>query len=137
MNLDQALDLLKREGYKFTGKREEILRIFAGEKRYMSAKDILELMKPEYPQLSFDTIYRNISLFAELGILEETEWDGERKYRFLCNEVHHHHHLICLTCGKTMHLRACPLDGLLGDPTDFTITGHKFEIYGYCSACGA
>lgn len=135
MNVDQALDLLKTEGYKYTGKREEMIRIFAKEKRYMSAKDLLDLMKDEYPNLSFDTVYRNLSLFSDLGILEETELNGERKYRFQCSEMSHHHHLICLRCGKTKHLKACPLDGMLGNPDDFTITGHKFEIYGYCNQC--
>ncbi len=136
MNVDQALETLKQEGYKYTGKREEMIRIFAAQKRYMSAKELLDHMKDEYPNLSFDTIYRNLSLFTELGILEETELSGERKYRFQCSDDHHHHHLICLTCGKTKHLRACPLDGMLGAPDDFTITGHKFEIYGYCNECG-
>jgi Fur family zinc uptake transcriptional regulator len=135
MNVDAALEILKEEGYKYTGKREEMIRIFAKEKRYMSAKDLLDFMKEEYPNLSFDTIYRNLSLFSELGILEETELSGERKYRFQCSESHHHHHLICMNCGKTKHLKACPLDGMLGTPEGFVITGHKFEIYGYCQDC--
>ncbi|MBP1933134.1 Fur family transcriptional regulator [Ammoniphilus resinae] len=135
MDVDQALELLKDQGYKYTGKREEMIRVFAKEKRYMSAKEILDYMKPDYPNISFDTIYRNLSLFTELHILEETEFNNERKYRFSCAHKDHHHHLICLRCGKTKHLKLCPLDGLLGDPDDFTITDHKFEIYGYCQQC--
>lgn len=136
MNVAKALDLLKQEGYKYTGKREEMIRIFANQKRYMAAKELLDLMKDEYPSLSFDTIYRNLSLFSELGIIEETELNGERKYRFHCGEaINHHHHLICLGCGKTKHLKLCPLEEMVGSSEDFTITGHKFEIYGYCSIC--
>lgn len=135
MNVEQALEQLRQEGYKYTGKREDMIRHFASEKRYMSAKELLELMKEGYPNLSFDTIYRNLTLFSELGILEETELNGERKYRFHCSETHHHHHLICLKCGKTKQVEGCPLQSTLDGPDGFMITGHKFEIYGYCQTC--
>lgn len=135
MTVEQALQMLKERGYKYTGKREEIIRIFAKEKRYLSARDILAYMQTEYPALSFDTVYRNLTLFAELDILEVTELGGERKYRFRCSTGDHHHHLICLSCGKTRHITSCPLDAMFGEPDDFTITGHKFEIYGVCSQC--
>lgn len=136
MNVDKAMDLLKRKGYKFTDKREEMIRIFSTQKRYMSAKEVLDMMKDEFPNLSFDTIYRNLSLFSDLGIIEETELNGERRYRFQCSGADaHHHHVICLNCGKTKHLEACPVEDLLQPTADFTITGHKFEIYGYCRNC--
>lgn len=135
MTVEQALQLLKEKGYKYTGKREEMVRIFAQEKRYMSAREMLSRMQEEYPALSFDTVYRNLTLFADLNIVEVTELGGERKYRFRCSMDEHHHHLICLSCGKTRHIRSCPLDGMFGEPDGFRITDHKFEIYGYCSNC--
>lgn len=136
MNVEQALDILKSNGYKYTGKREEMIRVFAREKRYLSAKDMLEFMRIDYPSLSFDTIYRNLSLFSELEILEHTEMKGERIYRLSCATEQHHHHLICTECGRTQKLDMCPMNGVLGEPKGFTITGHKFEIYGYCQECG-
>ncbi|RKD23962.1 transcriptional repressor [Ammoniphilus oxalaticus] len=136
MNVNKAIDLLKQEGYKFTDKREELIRIFAKQKRYMTAKEVLDFMKDAFPSLSFDTIYRNLSLFSELGIIEETELNGERRYRFQCSGAdEHHHHVICLSCGKTKHLEACPLEKMVEPSDDFVITGHKFEIYGYCKTC--
>jgi Fur family transcriptional regulator, zinc uptake regulator len=135
MTVEQALQLLKEKGYKYTGKREEMIRIFDKEKRYLSAREILLYMQKEYPALSLDTVYRNLTLFDDLEILETTELGGERRYRFQCSTGDHHHHLICLSCGKTKHIHACPVETLLGDGEEFTITGHKFEIYGYCGAC--
>ncbi|WP_171253282.1 Fur family transcriptional regulator, partial [Acinetobacter baumannii] len=82
MTVEQALQMLKERGYKYTGKREEMIRIFAKEKRYLSAREILAYMQAEYPALSFDTVYRNLTLFTDLNILEVTELGGERKYRF-------------------------------------------------------
>lgn len=139
MKLVEALQILKDKGYKYTGRREAMLRIFDREKRYLSAKEMLEYMQGDYPDLSFDTIYRNLSLFEELHLLEYTDLGGERKFRIRCGTTDHHHHLICLTCGKTKQIHTCPMELVLpaGVQEEFVVTDHKFEIYGYCMACQA
>ncbi|TLS36288.1 Fur family transcriptional regulator [Pseudalkalibacillus caeni] len=135
MDVVSALKKLKDNGYKHTDKREDMLTLFSEEKRYLSAKEVLENLQDEYPGLSFDTIYRNLSLFEELEILEVTELNGEKRFRFSCETNHHHHHLICLQCGKTKHIDVCPMEDITLKASDFNVTGHKFEVYGYCSAC--
>jgi Fur family zinc uptake transcriptional regulator len=132
----EALERLKSKGYKYTGKRESIVRLFAKQDRYLSAKEVQNCLSKDYPGLSLDTVYRNLSLFEQLGILEGTEWEGERRYRFRCEEDRHHHHLICTECGRTRTIHICPMNAILGQPEDFEITGHKFEIYGRCAECG-
>lgn len=135
MNKDEALLLLKTRGFKHTDKREDMLGLFEKKHGYLSAKEIQSAMKDDYPGLSFDTIYRNLSLFKKLLILEETELDGERVFQFHCTTEQHHHHLICLGCGKTKTIEVCPMQDLSQLDPDFKVTGHKFEVYGYCKQC--
>ncbi|SFM12745.1 zinc uptake regulator, Fur family [Gracilibacillus orientalis] len=134
MNISDVLNILKKERYKLTRRRERMLEIFVEENRYLSAKDILKLIVKDYPYLSVDTIYRNIKLFEELNIIESTELKGNKHYRFK-NSDEHHHYIICADCGATKNINMCPMDVISNTPEGFTITHHKFEVYGYCDGC--
>ncbi|WP_085523656.1 Fur family transcriptional regulator [Tuberibacillus sp. Marseille-P3662] len=135
MEVQKALNILKKHGYKYTDKRKMLVELFAQEDRYLTAKDVLRYMQTEYPTLSYDTVYRNLSLFENIGILEGTELSGEKNYRYACGHQGHHHHLICTKCGKTEFIEFCPMETINEHINDFDISGHKFEIYGHCYHC--
>jgi Fur family transcriptional regulator, zinc uptake regulator len=135
MNVNEAMNLLKDSGYKHTGKREEMLQLFSDNEKYLTARDVLERLKIQYPGLSFDTIYRNLSIFVDLGILETTELSGEKHFRFACSKQAHHHHFICLDCGKTKEIETCPMNSISESLNGYDVSGHKFEIYGKCPEC--
>lgn len=135
MNSTKAWEILKENGYKKTDKRELILDMFADTEKYLTARDLLTVLKKEYPGMSFDTIYRNLSTFVQLGILEETELSGERNFRMQCESDHHHHHFICRDCGKIKEVHLCPMEMLGEKLPDYEIENHKFEIYGKCPEC--
>ena len=135
MNVTRAWEILKENGYKKTDKRELILNMFAETSKYLTARDLLTVLKPQFPGMSFDTIYRNLATFVELGILEETELNGERNFRMHCESDHHHHHFICMDCGNVKGLSLCPMDLLEEKLPGYEIEGHKFEIYGKCPDC--
>jgi Fur family transcriptional regulator, zinc uptake regulator len=135
MNVTRAWEILKENGYKKTDKRELILNMFSETTKYLTARDLLTVLKPQFPGMSFDTIYRNLATFVELGILDETELNGERNFRMHCESDHHHHHFICRDCGNVKELSLCPMD-LLGEKLPgYIVEAHKFEIYGKCPNC--
>lgn len=135
MNVEDALQLLKEKGFKITGKRQEMLELFSDHDKYLTAKDVLEKMKTNHPGLSFDTIYRNLSMFVDLNIFEMTELSGEKHFRYTCSHNEHHHHFICLDCGKTKEIATCPMKEVEEKFKGFDISGHKFEVYGRCPEC--
>ena len=135
MNVEKAWDILKGHSFKRTKNRETILEFLSERDSYTPAMDVSEFLKKDNPGVSFDTIYRNLATFANLGILEETELNGERQFRMHCDPGVHHHHFICTECGKTKNIPGCPMDFLTVSLPGVEIEGHKFEVYGKCPQC--
>ena len=61
--------------------------------------------------------------------------DGTVVYEL--NRGEHTHYAVCLECHKRIPLPSCPFAHvhLEQDTGDFTVTGHKLELYGYCKKC--
>jgi len=134
-SLNNAIKTLENSGFKTTGKRKKMLEVIYNEDKYLSAKDIQNSLESMYPNISPDTIYRNLHTFIEMDILEQTELDGEKLFRSNC-EVHgHHHHFICTECGNTKELYNCPVDILKTQLPGCTVHSHRFELYGKCEKC--
>ncbi|HLR75186.1 MAG TPA: Fur family transcriptional regulator [Virgibacillus sp.] len=134
MNVHEAVQLLKKHGYKVTKRRKDMITFFEQSDGYRTAKNVIEYMKGHHQGISFDTVYRNLHLFNELGILETTELQAEKHFRMNCTD-HHHHHFICNDCGKTKKIHMCPMDDVEDSLANYYIKGHKFEVYGLCPVC--
>lgn len=134
MELNEAIKEIKRHGYKTTTKRKDMLAFFAEADGYRTAKDLINYLEPTYEGISFDTIYRNLHLFDQVGVLETTDLNGEKNFRISCTH-HHHHHFICNDCGKTKEIDVCPMDDIQKSLSNYAIEDHKFEIYGLCPVC--
>ncbi len=133
--LEDALKRLEASDLKITERRVRMLEIMYEENRYLSAREVKELLETDYPGISPDTIYRNLHSFSTLEILEETEVEGEKVFRSNCGVDEHHHHFICTNCGYSKELSICPLSFYQDEVAEFEITSHRFELLGLCSAC--
>lgn len=129
---------LKRGGLKITPQRQEIINCLGAGGQHYSAEEIHRKVKDSFPNVSLDTVYRNLNTLRELGIIEALNFDdGKCRYE-LAAENSHHHHLVCIKCGESEELDFCPLqflDSKLLREKNFRVERHSFEIYGYCQNC--
>lgn len=133
--LEEALNLLEDSQLKMTERRIRMLELMYAQNRYLSAKEVKQLLEEDFPGISPDTIYRNLHSFSTLDILEETEITGEKYFRANCGVDTHHHHFICTDCGNSEELKMCPLAFLKDQLEDTKITSHRFELFGLCEKC--
>lgn len=133
----EALEVLEKNNLKITERRVRMLDVLYSEERYLSAKEVKQFLKEEYPGISPDTIYRNLHTFSELMLLEETEISGEKYFRANCSSKGHHHHFICSECGYSIELMECPIAYFKDQIGDAKVTSHRFELFGLCEKCAA
>ncbi len=125
------------KGLRITDQRRSLALLFTQAKGYLTAKDVYGYMETKHSGLSFDTVYRNLRLMQEIGVLEQFQFEEGVKFRLGCfsHGHHHHHHLICLSCDQIYPLDFCPMNHVSDIPNQFKVVKHKFEIFGYCQTC--
>lgn len=135
LTADEIIQMMNKQGLRITDQRRTLAKLFAEANGYMTPKDVYDFMGKQYAGLSFDTVYRNLRLLHEMGVLEQFVLEDGIKFRVHCQEHHHHHHLICMGCDRTIPIVHCPMTNIDGIPATFEVIKHKFEIYGYCQEC--
>ena len=77
-------------------KRNAILSCLRSSHAHPSAEALHEMLQPEHPDISLATVYRNLSLFKQQGIIQSLGTVGGIE-RFDGN-VEPHVHFICTSC---------------------------------------
>lgn len=132
--IEEIVGRMSSRGLRVTDQRKTLAKLFADSPGYLSPKDVYEYMGKSYSGLSFDTVYRNLRVMEELGVLEQVMFEDGIKFKLHCREEHHHHHMICLQCGHTYPITFCPMEQT-AVPEEFRVVKHKFEVFGYCKDC--
>lgn len=142
-NTKNLRDKLYEHNYKMTPQRKEILQVFAdnSEGKHLSAEEVYIILQGKNFDFGLATVYRNVELLNELGILSKVDFgDGKVRYELSSGNphVHAHHHLICLKCKKVIEFKEDLLEDLenfISDTADFKIINHEVKFFGYCSEC--
>lgn len=122
--------------HKKSKQRERILEVLRGTKSHPSADWVYQKLKPEMPNLSLGTVYRNLSLLSEQGtILRLPVGDGIDRFD---GDITPHYHLVCQGCGAVEDLEKFTvedIDDRAQKMTEFKISGHHLDFFGYCKSC--
>ena len=88
--------------------------------------------------INASTVYRNITLFRELGILNEIITQGQKMIELGDLFQAHHHHFVCRKCGSVKEFDSPALETALHrleDEVGLNIESHHVELSGTCQEC--
>ncbi|MEK3954669.1 MAG: peroxide-responsive transcriptional repressor PerR [Psychrobacillus psychrotolerans] len=136
VHLRDALDTLKSTGVRITPQRHAILEFIIQSMSHPTADDIYKALESKFPSMSVATVYNNLRVFREAGLVKElTYGDSSSRFDFVTND---HYHMICDACGKIVDFHYPGLDEvehLASHLTGFDVSYHRMEIYGVCPTC--
>ncbi len=122
--------------YNRSKQRERILELLQATGIHPTADWIYNEMKREFPNLSMGTVYRNLTILTEQGLIGKIDF-GSTFDRFDAN-IGPHYHFICEQCGAIVDLEMpveTALDEKVAGETPFTVHRHRIEFYGLCDKC--
>jgi Fur family peroxide stress response transcriptional regulator len=121
---------------KRSRQRERILELLQGTGAHPTADWLYDRLKGEFPNLSMGTVYRNLNILVEQGLINRIDF-GSTFDRFDAR-VGPHYHFICEKCGAIIDL-PLPIDEALNrrvdEATPFAVSRHRIEFYGTCDRC--
>jgi Fur family ferric uptake transcriptional regulator len=131
---------LKGGGYRLTAQRRIVARELERSRRPLSAEQLHDRIKREYPQVSLSTVYRALKLLERVGVAHRKSFgEGYSRYDLL-RAGKPRHHALCLSCGTVIEFHEALLDYLalrLEREMGFFANFHELTLYGYCAACAA
>ncbi len=92
----EFLAVLKNRGLKATPQRVAVLKEL-GKKTHPTMEEMYSGIREENPTISLATVYKNVNLLKEQGIVIEINMpNGKMRYDYLARP---HIHLVCKSCG--------------------------------------
>jgi len=124
-------------GQRVTSQRRLLLDLLRHSEGHLDADELYRLAKEREPRISLSTVYRALSLFKELGLVEERHF-AEEHHHYEVKRKREHHHLVCLGCGKVVEFQS-PLTKRIKEDVSrqsgFEILNASVSLEGYCERC--
>jgi Fur family transcriptional regulator, peroxide stress response regulator len=134
--LEEALTKLKTTGVRMTPQRHAILSYLLDSMTHPTADDIYRALESKFPHMSVATVYNNLKVFIEAGLVRELTY-GDSSSRFDA-DLTDHYHALCEVCGKISDFEFEPLTDVelaAKALTGYEVKGHRLEVYGICPEC--
>lgn len=121
---------------KYSKQREMIKDFLMTRRDHPTADVVYTNVRRQNPNISLGTVYRNLSLLADLGEIQRLRLgDGTDHFDA---DTSPHYHFICTKCGQVIDLKMESIEGireLAGADFEGTIDGHVTYFYGTCGDC--
>ncbi len=121
---------------RMTNQREMILEELRNSDGHLSADELYEKVRRRIPHISLATVYRNLEILAELGIVAKLEVGGRQK-RF-DYDVSDHDHIYCIICHRVDNIsfHREPIPAMPPEKENgYAVTGYRVEFAGICPKC--
>ncbi|MBL7075517.1 transcriptional repressor [candidate division KSB1 bacterium] len=144
---NRLMDALGIKGYRVTLERSIITDSLQKVEPHFTAEGLYRFLQKRRSRVSLATIYRTLSALTQMRLIKKFDF-GEGTYRYELNITNgnkdtHHHHLVCVKCGKLIDFESDFFPQLnhlaekLSQEHRFIIIDHELTLFGYCKQCAS
>ena len=125
---------------RYTTGRRAIIDLLVSAGHPVSIGDIAESL----PGLPRSSAYRHLVDLETAGLVRRVAANDEfTRFELAEDLTEHHHHLLCLNCGKVIDVtlpdgfeqNVAKAIGQLADAQSFEPRSHRLDVLGVCAAC--
>ncbi len=138
---EDVADLLSSGDHRYTSGRRRVVAALRQADAPVTIPQILELDAG----LAQSSVYRNLAILEEVGAVSRiVTHDDHARYELAEGLTdHHHHHLICTSCGdvsdfELAHEVERSLERAFRSASrraSFRLEGHRLDLLGSCASC--
>jgi len=129
---EDALELLKKSGYKVTKPREWIVEALDGNTSHPSAMEIFDQLRNNNKSFSFATVYNTLDTLVKSGAVKQVTADPQCS-RYDPNTFSHGH-FYCKKCGKVSDVFDINMD-MASASVSGKVEEYELNIFGICEKC--
>lgn len=131
---------VRDQGLRMTRQRELVVDTFLRTEGHISTDELFNLVRKVDGKVGYATVFRTLKALTDCGLARETDLnDGRARFEHLYKHPHHHH-IICVECGRTIEFFSPELEHLQAEIVaeyGFTPLHSKLQISGVCRECQA
>src|SRR5210317_493923 len=121
---------------RLTNQRQVIIEELKKVTSHPTANEVFDMVRKRLPRIGLGTVYRNLDLLSDRGIIKKLEVGGEQK-RF-DGDTSPHYHIRCINCNRVDDIfieRHKDLEKSAALCCNFKILDHHVQFSGICSKC--
>ena len=125
-------------GVRATRQRAAVASLLEDVEGFRSAQELHDELRRRGHNIGLTTVYRTLQALAAADLVDSVRTDtGESVYR-RCEARHHHHHLVCRSCGSAVEVSGREVEAWAAEVASrhgFSDVSHTIELFGVCAEC--
>jgi len=120
---------------RITKQRKVVLEVLSTFDSHPTADMIYDKVREKLPRISLGTVYRNLEVLAEEGLIRKLTVGNDRK-RF-DHDLSDHNHIRCTVCHRIddVDFNLSPLNENMIEKKGYELLGHTVVFWGKCPDC--
>ncbi|MBO7133573.1 MAG: transcriptional repressor [Bacteroidales bacterium] len=134
---DILTNYLESHSLRKTAERFAILDEIYSSFGHFDIETLYESMKKKNYRVSLTTLYSNIDILIDAGLLVKHQFDKGNTYEKTMDCIRHDH-FICRQCGKIYEVSLSKVEDVKEEVSQkygFDVASHFLTLYGICSNC--